>query len=97
MELSRLYEINGIYDRHEQTTWLQRKLLLAFFMPLAIPSIAESVKRCASGAGSISDVRLADSAGESLKFELLNKLSRLFANKSGTGIRICFRLLCRST
>jgi hypothetical protein len=79
MGLSRLYEVNGMYERHEQTTWLMRKLLLAFFVPPIIPTIAESVKNCCfGGAGSISDVSLRNSAGESLKFELLNRMSRLF-------------------
>ena len=79
MGLSRLYEVNGIYERHEQTAWLKRKLLLTFFMPLAIPRIAESAKKCCfGGVGSISDVSLKDSAGESLKLDLLKKLSLLF-------------------
>jgi hypothetical protein len=79
MGLSRLYEVNGIYERHEQTMWLKRKLLLAFFVPLTIPYMGESVKKCCfGGAGSISDISMRDSAGESLKYELLSKLSRLF-------------------
>ena len=79
MGLSRLYEVNGIYERHEQTTGLKRRLLLAFFVPLTIPRIAESVKNCCfGGVRYIADVHLTDSAGETLKLELLNRLSHLF-------------------
>lgn len=79
MGLSRLYELNGIYERHEQTTWLKRKLWLAFFVPLTIRAMTEPVKKCCfGGAGSVFDVRLRDAAGESLKLELFRRLSRLF-------------------